>query len=434
MRFNSLAQWLAWQETLNPAEIELGLERIDRVREAAGIADHFDCPLIIIGGTNGKGSVVAMLQSIATAAGLKVCAYTSPHISRYNERIRINGRDIDDARLCEAFERIDQARGEQPLTYFEFGTLAALDLFVRAKPDLVLLEVGLGGRLDAVNIMQPDVSVITSIDIDHTDWLGDNREAIGFEKAGIMRRNKTVICGDPEPPLTVLQHAVDQSAHLSVIGRDFHVRNTTGSWQLDAASFSLRDLPLPALAGDFQLGNAATAIMALRALQPALPIKQQHIASGLNKVQLAGRLEQLRDAPQVIVDVAHNTQAVSAIITYLKTRACGGKTRVVIAMLADKPVSAVIAQLSPLVDAWYSAGLTSVGRGLDANTMASLIQSAPEHTGDVKLCASDTVEAACAAAVHDADPDDRIIILGSFYTVAAAKQFFRPEPALPPAD
>jgi dihydrofolate synthase/folylpolyglutamate synthase len=434
MRYNSLAQWLAWQETLNPAEIELGLERIDRVREAAGIADHFDCPLIIIGGTNGKGSVVAMLQSIATAADLKVCAYTSPHISRYNERIRINGRDVDDAHLCEAFERIDQARGEQPLTYFEFGTLAALDVFMRAKPDLVLLEVGLGGRLDAVNIMQPDVSVITSIDIDHTDWLGDNREAIGFEKAGIMRRNKTVICGDPEPPHTVLQHAVDQSAHLSVIGRDFHVRNTTGSWQLDAASFSLRDLPLPALAGDFQLGNAATAIMALRALQPALPINQQHIASGLNNVQLAGRLEQLRDAPQVIVDVAHNTHAVSAIITHLKTRACAGKTRVVIAMLADKPVSAVIAQLSPLVDAWYSAGLTSVGRGLDANTMASLIQSAPEHTGDVKLCASDTVEAACAAAVHDADPDDRIIILGSFVTVAAAKQFFSTEPALPPAD
>ncbi len=223
MRFDSLDQWLAWQETLNPAEIELGLERIDHVRELAGIPDHFDCPLIIVGGTNGKGSVMAMLEAMASAAGYRVCAYTSPHLLRYNERIRIDGREVDDADLCAAFERIDQARGDAQLTYFEFGTLAALDLFVRAQPDLVLLEVGLGGRLDAVNIMQPDVSVISTIDIDHVDWLGPDRESIGFEKAGIMRSGKPVICGDRAPPRSLLDHAGAIAAECQVLGRDFDV-------------------------------------------------------------------------------------------------------------------------------------------------------------------------------------------------------------------
>ena len=429
MRFNTLAQWLAWQETLNPAEIELGLERINRVRVSAGIADHFDCPLIIVGGTNGKGSVVAMLQSIATAAGLNVCAYTSPHITHYNERICINGADVDDTSLCEAFERIDQARGNEALTYFEFGTLAAIDLFMRAKPGLVLLEVGLGGRLDAVNIMQPDVSVISSIDIDHIDWLGDNREAIGFEKAGIMRKNKPVICGDPEPPQSCLQHAQALCAYLLLLNRDYSAVRTDTGWRFEADECMPMELPVPALRGEFQLGNAATAIMALRALGDRLSVDVDHIATGLNTVRLAGRLEQLRDAPRVMLDVAHNTEAAAAVIGYLNTTACAGKTRVVIAMLADKPVSAVIGLLSPLVDAWYSAGLSSVGRGLDAKAMAELIQYAPETTGDAKLCASDTVAQACAAAMRDASADDRIIILGSFYTVAAAKQFFSTEPA-----
>jgi dihydrofolate synthase/folylpolyglutamate synthase len=418
MRFNTLDQWLAWQETLNPAEIELGLERIDHVRELAGIPDHFNCPLIIIGGTNGKGSVVAMLQSIAHAAGLNVCAYTSPHIERYNERIRIN------ASLCEAFERIDQARGKAALTYFEFGTLAALDLFMRASPDLVLLEVGLGGRLDAVNIMQPDVSVITSIDIDHTDWLGDNREAIGFEKAGIMRRDGIVICGDAEPPQSVLQHAQALSADLRLYRRDYKgVRISTG-WRFESDAGTAMDLPLPSLHGEFQLGNAATAIMSLLALGDRLAIDVDNIASGLKSVTLAGRLELLSKSPQVLVDVAHNPQAVKAVVSYLQAQPCSGKTRVVIAMLADKPVSEVIAHLAPLVDAWYSAGLASVGRGLDASFMADFIQSAPDRTGDVKLCASETVTQACAAALRDAAPDDRIIALGSFYTVSAAREFF----------
>jgi dihydrofolate synthase/folylpolyglutamate synthase len=425
MRFDTLDQWLAWQETLNPAEIELGLERIDRVRELAGIPDHFDCPLIIVAGTNGKGSVMAMLEAMASAAGVHVCAYTSPHISRYNERIRINGREVDDMDLCAAFERIDQARGDAQLTYFEFGTLAALDLFARAEADLVLLEVGLGGRLDAVNIMQPDVSLITTIDIDHVDWLGDDREAIGFEKAGIMRAGKTAICGDRMPPQSLLDRAKQLSAKLSVLGRDYYVLHTATGWQLDTrSSIVLHDLPLPALAGDFQLDNAATAIMALIAVQDRLAVKPEHYAVGLQSVALAGRFEHLGDSPEVIVDVAHNSQAVAALVTQLQSRHCAGKTRVVIAMLADKPVAEVVALLKPLVDVWYSAGLDSVGRGMASSTLAGLIQHALAGAGDVKLCASDTVAQACANAVRDAQADDRIIVLGSFYTVAAAKQFF----------
>lgn len=423
MKFNTLDQWLDWQSGLNPAEIELGLERVDRVRVRANLPDHFECPLIIAGGTNGKGSVMAMLEAMARAAELKVCAYTSPHILRYNERVRIDGVDISDGDLCASFERIDAARGDEQLTYFEFGTLAAIDLFVRAKPDLVILEVGLGGRLDAVNIMQPDVSIITSIDIDHTDWLGDDREAIGFEKAGIMRRGKPVICGDASPPQSLLQHAHDQSAELYVFGRDFVVRHRQSHWQLVVGAAHV-DLPLPALPGKFQPGNAATAIMALRALRGRLVVSTENIATGLRNVRLAGRLEALCDSPQVIVDVAHNPQAVAAVVNYFQVQACTGKTRVVIAMLADKPVAEVIRLLAPLADAWYSAGLESVSRGMHARTMAGLIQAEPGIRADVKLCACDTVAQACEAAVRDSVKSDRIVVIGSFYTVAAAKQYF----------
>ncbi len=424
MKFDSLAQWLAWQETLNPAEIELGLERINHVRELAQIPDHFDCPLIIVGGTNGKGSVMAMLETMARVAGYRVCAYTSPHIARYNERIRIAGEEVDDASLCAAFERIDQARGEAALTYFEFGTLAALDLFTRAAPDLVLLEVGLGGRLDAVNIMQPDVSVITTVDIDHVDWLGKDREAIGFEKAGIMRSGKPVVCGDRAPPQSLLQQAANIAAKLLVQGRDFSAQAGTKSWQFSTGTTALHDLPVPALRGEFQLDNAAAAIMALELLKPRLLLLRENYVSALQSVTLAGRYESLRAAPQVVVDVAHNTQAVAALCRQLQAQPCAGKTRLVIAMLADKPVAEVIALLAPRVDVWYSAGLENVGRGLAAAVMSNFIQNTLATPGDAKLCASKTVAQACAAAMRDAGANDRIIVLGSFYTVAAAKQFF----------
>ena len=224
MRFNNLNDWLSWQESLNPKEIDLGLDRVSRVLAQAGLSDSFNCPLITVAGTNGKGSVVAILEAIAKAAGLKVCSYTSPHIFQYNERIKTDGRPVDDRALCEAFERIDLARGDTALTYFEYGTLAAIDLFFRQQPDLVILEVGLGGRLDAVNIMAADVCVLTSIAIDHVDWLGDNRELIGREKAGIFRQGKPVVCGDAEPPQSVIAAAEKKHCEFVLAGRDYDVK------------------------------------------------------------------------------------------------------------------------------------------------------------------------------------------------------------------
>ncbi|MDH5612850.1 MAG: bifunctional tetrahydrofolate synthase/dihydrofolate synthase [Gammaproteobacteria bacterium] len=432
MRFNTLSSWLDWQATLNPVEINLGLERIADVLQRMGLASEFECPLIIVAGTNGKGSVVSLLESMAAAAGLKVCCYTSPHIIRYNERIRINGKTIDDASLCRAFERIDQARGEVALTYFEFGTLAAIDLFMQARPDLVIMEIGLGGRLDAVNIMEPDVSVITSIAIDHTDWLGDNREDIGREKAGIMRAHKPTICGDLEPPESLHATALQKSAEFFQLGQHYKVEPaSSANWTLVSPFGDLQNLPPPALHGEFQKGNAATAIMALQVLGSKLVITQDHICQGLLNVHLQGRFQKLHEQPRVIVDVAHNSHAVTSLVRQLQTQPVAGLTRIVIAMLADKPVDEVISILSPVVDYWYCAGLETESRGLSAQAMADKIaqhlkqnESLAQASADVKLCPALTVQAAIEAAMHDAQPQDRIIILGSFYTVAAAMRYF----------
>lgn len=432
MRFNTLNAWLEWQATLNPVEIDLGLERVVEVMQRMGLAREFACPLIMVAGTNGKGSVVSLLAAMAHAAGLKVGCYTSPHIIRYNERITLDGENLDDARLCQAFERIDQARGEVALTYFEFGTLAAIDIFMHADADLVIMEVGLGGRLDAVNVMEPDVSVITSIALDHTDWLGDNREAIAREKAGIMREQKPVICGESDAPATLLEAAAQKSAQLFQLGEHYRVEpSSPGRWSLSSPLGDIQDLPAPALHGEFQLCNAATAILALQALASKLAITPDNIRQGLLQVRLRGRFETLHRQPQVIVDVAHNPHAVASLVAQLQTQRVEGSTRIVLAMLADKPVDEVIELLQPIADDWYSAGLEENPRGLPAATMAGKITQKfnsqaqlTQPSADVKLCAELTVEAAIEAALRDAQPEDRIIILGSFYTVAAAMDFF----------
>ncbi|MDH3342476.1 MAG: bifunctional tetrahydrofolate synthase/dihydrofolate synthase [Gammaproteobacteria bacterium] len=432
MRFNSLDAWLAWQATLNPAEIDLGLERIVDVLQRMGLSNQFDCPLITVAGTNGKGSTLSMLESMASAAGLKVCCYTSPHILVYNERFKINGELVDDDSLCQAFERIDQARGKIALTYFEFGTLAAIDLFMRAKPDLIIMEIGLGGRLDAVNVMEPDVSVITSIALDHTDWLGDNREDIAREKAGIMREHKPTICGEMDAPASLLELAQQKSADFFQLGQHYKAAHTSpDEWCLQSPIGSLQHLPLPALHGEFQIGNAATAIMALQSLASSLNILPDHIRQGLLNVSLTGRFEKLHDRPLVIADVAHNPHAVASLVTQLQAEPVEGKTRVVIAMLADKPVDEVIVLLSTITDFWYSAGLEAETRGLPAQAMSSKIESMLDENellaqkpADVKLCAERTVKAAIESVMREADPEDRIVILGSFYTVAEATRYF----------
>lgn len=440
MRFSNLHDWLSWQETLNPAEIDLGLERVSAVLTRAELSSAFKCPLITVAGTNGKGSVVAMLEAIALAAGLKVCSYTSPHIFHYSERIKVNAKPVDDEVLCEAFERIDQARSDVTLTYFEFGTLAAVDIFFREKPDLVILEVGLGGRLDAVNIMDADVSVLTSIAIDHVDWLGDDRESIGFEKAGIVRHGNPLICGDSNPPASVINVANQQQCDLIQIGQDYEAvttvkndQNSCDSWTLRSCYGDIIDLPEPSLQGDFQKSNAATAIVALQALQEQgllladlktnLEPFNRVIASGLKHINLPGRFQQINVAPRVFVDVAHNLQAAESLASLVKALPSEGKNKTwaIVAMLADKDVSGVLKSVSAEIDCWCFAGLENINRGLDVETLAELGREKLVNPCTIQ---ADTVVEACELVLSKASDDDHIIIFGSFYTVTEAMQFF----------
>ncbi len=447
MRFNNLNDWLVWQETLNPKEIDLGLERVSRVLAQMGLSSTFNCPLITVAGTNGKGSVVAMLEAMAISSGLKVCCYTSPHIFNYNERIKINGQPVDDDALCAAFERIDQARGSDRLTYFEFGTLAAIDLFFKQQPDLVVLEVGLGGRLDAVNIMDSDVSVLTSVAIDHVEWLGDNRESIGYEKAGVFRSGKPVICGEPDVPDSVVARAEELHCEFIRIGRDYDVTINLDNAHWDLKSFfaDLTDLPEPCLAGQFQYLNAATAVLALQALQakkllPGLQSTESFgtvISNALKKIILPGRFQQIHKKPSVFVDVAHNLQAAKALAVQLKSSAgVSTRTWAIVAILSDKDIKGVIESVSAEVDYWCFAGLENTTRGL---SVQALMEHLPDdfigEICDESQCkiSSDTVfseksvERACALVLSKANKNDRIIIFGSFYTVAQAMSFFRDE-------
>ncbi len=459
MRFNHLNDWLSWQESLNPAEIDLGLDRIAEVLARAGLSSSFNCPLITVAGTNGKGSVVAMLEAIAMSAGLKVCSYTSPHLFQYNERIKINAQPVDDAVLCAAFERIDQARGSSLLTYFEFGTLAAIDLFFKQQPDLVILEVGLGGRLDAVNIMDSDVSVLTSVAIDHVDWLGDNRELIGYEKAGIFRAGKPVICGEAEPPQSVIVEAEKKQCQFLLAGLDFDVVTADDvalkNWSLKSSYGDMTDLPSPNLTGEFQKYNAATAILALQLLQSEGVLGSEYnlkdaAGSALGRIDLAGRFQKINSQPQVFVDVAHNPQAALSLSSQLKSSQLQlnepdeSKTWAIVAMLSDKDVKGVIESVSAEIDHWCFAGLENITRGMPVLALFEALPDdffgeakavmAEENRHDLELnqCTmlsetvllAGSVEKACDVVLSKVNDNDRIIIFGSFYTVAEATKFF----------
>ena len=449
MRFNNLNDWLTWQESLNPREIELGLERVSAVSKQAGHTSTFNCPLITVAGTNGKGSVVAMLEAMAMSAGLNVCSYTSPHLFQYNERIKINSQPVSDDELCAAFERLDQARGDYPLTYFEFGTLAAIDLFYKQQLDLVILEVGLGGRLDAVNIMDADVSILTSVAIDHIDWLGDDRETIGYEKAGVFRSGKPVICGDRKVPSSVSSYAEQLDCELKQLGRDYDisVNETTGQWHLHSAIADLSDIDAPSLSGYFQYENAAAALMALLTLKAKglLASAQSNnsfedaIIDGLQSIKLSGRFQKVNELPLVLVDVAHNLQAAQALVSQLKaTRSDTTKTWAILAMLSDKDVNGVIEQVSSEIDHWCFAGLESVSRGMSVNDFSILLPDIlisndligkTKATNQCKMfpavaMQASSVTAACEKVLTMVNEGDRIIIFGSFYTVAEAMQFF----------
>ena len=411
----SLAGWLTYLEALHPKTIELGLARVQTVKVALQLNPAF--PVVLVGGTNGKGSACAYLEAMLNAAGYRVGLYTSPHLLRYNERVRINGRDADDAALCAAFAAVEAARGAVSLSYFEFGTLAAVWLFARAEVDVAILEVGLGGRLDAVNVFDPDCAIVTSVAIDHTDYLGDTREQIGFEKAGIFRAGRPAICGDVHPPQSLLQHAVSIAADLRAIGTAFEVVPQADGWHYRGQR-EYRDLPNPAMAGGYQLDNAACAIAALETLNQRLPVPAAAIRQGLQAARVAGRFQVLAGPPEVVLDVAHNPHAAQALAANLQARPCTGRTLALWAMLADKDIAGVAQALQPEVDEWLLAGL-DVPRGASAQTLHEALDgiavSAP-----VTCCES--VAAAWRLACERARENDRICAFGSFYTVAQVLQ------------
>jgi dihydrofolate synthase/folylpolyglutamate synthase len=411
----TLSDWLEYIERQHPQSIDLGLERVREVAARMGL--QRPAPQVItVGGTNGKGSTVAFIEAIASAAGRRVGAYTSPHLLAYNERVRIDGADAGDADLVAAFEAVEAARGDTLLTYFEYGTLAALWLFERAGLDLAILEVGLGGRLDATNLVDPDVAVITTVDLDHQDWLGENRESIGFEKAGIARAWKPLVLGEDDPPASVLRHAYAIGASAIRAGCDFFFEPTDAAhWRWRELNFELA-LPRPSLAAPAQLRNAATAIAALRALGPDVP--DEAVARGVARARASARLQGFeRDGVEIVVDVGHNPQAGRELHGWLQASPVAGRTLAVFAALGDKDVAGVVNALGEGIDAWHLAGLLEGGpRGLAvdafAERLAGTVAAAGARHADVAQ--------ALAAARAEARPGDRILVLGSFHTAAAA--------------
>jgi dihydrofolate synthase/folylpolyglutamate synthase len=407
-----LAGWLAYIERQHPAAIALGLERVNAVLERLALPKF--CPILTVGGTNGKGSTCAMLEACLLAAGYRVGLYTSPHLLRYNERVRITGREADDGQLVAAFAAVEAARGGTPLTYFEFGTLAAWVAFARAGADALVLEIGLGGRLDAVNAFDPDCSVLTSIGLDHTEYLGATREAIGWEKAHIFRPGRPAVIGDPAPPRTVLEHAAAIGARTFRLGRDFGYDADAIQWRYWGPGGARGGLAYPALRGANQLANAAACIAALDALREALPVSAQAIREGFALVRLAGRFEVLPGRPTVILDVAHNPQAAAVLAANLAAMEGARDTLAVFGVLRDKDIRGVVAGVAAQIDRWFVATLDNP-RGATADEAAAVIRAVRP---DQPVARFESPRAAFAAAAASARPDDRIIVFGSFFTVA----------------
>lgn len=414
----SLADWLTYLESLHPKTIALGLERVAQVKQRLNLQPQF--PLIIVGGTNGKGSVCAMLESILHAAGYRVGCYTSPHLLVYNERVRVSKHQANDAELCAAFKKIEKVRGDVPLTYFEFGTLAAMQMFVEQKVDVAILEVGLGGRLDAVNVFDADVAVVTSIDIDHTDYLGDSREQIAFEKAGIFRAGKVAVFGDPDVPHAIRAEAQRIGAELWCLGAEFGFASHQGQWDFRGKKAARAALPFPALRGAYQLNNASAVLAVLDALKGRLPVSMEAVRRGLVEVTLPARFQMVPGKPTLILDVAHNPHAARSLAQNLAALPPSPKTYAVIAMLKDKDMAGVVAALKPQVDVWLAAGIDAP-RGATADELGTVLLEA--QAGEVLRfpSASEALHHAC----NQAGENDRILALGSFYTVAEVMRIRR---------
>lgn len=385
-----------------------------------------DMPTVVVGGTNGKGSTCAMLDSILRAAGYRVGLYTSPHLLDFNERCRVDGANASDAVLVEQFEAVEAARGDISLTYFEFTTLAILRLFGRTPLDAAVLEIGLGGRLDAVNIVDADVAVVTSVDLDHMDYLGPTREHIGFEKAHIYRAGRPAICSDPAPPRALLDHAARIGTDLWLFGRDFNYQGDRQQWAYGGRAVRRAGLPYPALRGANQLLNAAGALAALETLGDRLPVSQQAVRQGLLTVELPGRFQVLPGSPAVILDVAHNPHAAAVLAQNLDNMGFFPVTHAVFGMLRDKDIAGVVAKLGDRIDHWHVAP-TPGPRGCDAATLASLV-SAGAPGAHARVSAYRDLAAAYEGARDGAGPDDRILAFGSFLTVAEVMRAIRARP------
>ena len=408
----SLAEWLAWQAALHPVEIELGLERCRQVAERLGLL-HPHYTLITVAGTNGKGSSVAMLDTTYRLAGYQVGTYTSPHLVRYNERIKLAGEAVDDERICRAFAQVEAARGEIPLTIFEFGTLAALVIFAEAAPQIAILEVGMGGRLDAVNILDAQVAVIATLDIDHVEWLGHTRDAIAREKAGILRRGRPAVCSDPAVPASLLDYASAQAVPLALLGVDYHFNDHGERWSWWSGAVLLSDLPRPALSGAYQLRNAAGVLKVIDLLQSRHPVNPEQIAAGLQQVRLQGRFQRWLGPVELILDVAHNAQAVSAFAANLDALPSATRTHVVLGMLRTKDRVAVMRTLDPRVDVWHLATVDAA-RGACAAELYETWRGLPRRRPAVCY---ESVAQAWHGAHTQAVAGERILVVGSFLTV-----------------
>jgi dihydrofolate synthase/folylpolyglutamate synthase len=409
----TLQEWLAHCDQLHPRAIELGLERSQAVATRMGL--RFDCPVITVAGTNGKGSTCAMLEAIALEAGWRTGVYTSPHLVDFEERCRIGGVIVSAPALLPHFERVESARQEISLTYFEFTTLAILSLLAASKLDVAILEVGLGGRLDTVNIVDADCAVITSIDLDHMELLGPDRESIGREKAGILRTGRPAIVSDPVPPQSTLDRAAEIGADLWLLGRDFNFSGDKQQWSWAGRGRRYAGLAYPALRGANQLLNAAGALAALESLRGRIPVTAQAIRTGLSMVELPGRFQVVPGQPALVLDVAHNPHSAAALAANLDAMGFFPVTHGVFGAMADKDLAAMFRKMGPLIDCWYFTDLDTPRAARAADLLGQW--RAQERRQDVAASTHASPMAALQAAAAAADPADRIVVFGSFYTV-----------------
>ena len=419
MRFSTLEAWLRWQEGPHPCAIDLGLERVASVWRRLG-APRVGTTVITVAGTNGKGSTIALLEAILSEAGVSTGSYTSPHLVRYNERIRLDGEPVTDEALVEAFDVVDRARGETALTYFEFGTLAALWILSRRGVEAALLEVGLGGRLDAVNVVDADLAIITSVDLDHQAWLGDDREAIGREKAGIFRPGRPAVFSAPDMPASVGEAAAALGTPLHRNGVHFHLEMAERAWHWTGGGLRLEGLAPPLGGGVHQCHNAAGALMALHLLRDRVAVSEQALRVGLSRAALPGRQQRIQvDGVDWLLDVAHNPHAASALARRLAAHRPTGRRHLLLAMLEDKDPAAVVAELEAVVDAWHYASLNGP-RGLPASALAR-IRPGRSHL---------SLAAAVAHLRATAAPGDEVVVTGSFHTVGGVLEILGRTPSM----